>query len=166
MNKRPHFHKPIIYYRGFRGFTSGVCQFSLNFYIFYSFKKHNTFLGTKGFGNAGSPAHSAVSMVCFQTASHAVVKTSFMKWNDATLHICQLSMQWPYSFQARIVAPVAHFTSCLFLALLLICNVAVRSVCSQQTNIKLRFKSHRWYEHRYEEIAPILGFKVFGPLNF
>lgn len=68
---------------------------------------------------------------------------------------------------------VAHFTSCLFLALLLICNVSVCSLCSQQTNIKLGLKPHRQYKQRYEasffflkEIAPILGLNVFGLLNF
>lgn len=49
---------------------------------------------------------------------------------------------------------IARSPSCLFLALLLICNVSVCSVCSQQTNMKLRLMPHHLYEHGYE--APVL----------
>lgn len=96
------------------------------------------------------PAYFAMSWCVFQQRSYIFEKASFTKWNDATSHICQLSMRWPHSCQSSDGILIARFPSCLFLAPLLICNVSDCSVCSQQTNIKLQLMPHCRYERRYD----------------
>lgn len=133
------------------GLTPELCQFPLDsrvvFFYCHFYKNTMVFWEPKGFETL---------VPCMFDSVYGVQTVFIYCWKNIIHEMVDATSHTTYSPTFHAVASrsdrvlVAHFPSWFFRALLLICNVSVCPVCSQQTNIKLSPMPRRLYEHRYE----------------